>query len=404
MQDEYRTVTHAGVHETEVNRSRFICALAPAATEQEAQDFLAAVRKEHADATHNCWAYVIGADAAIQKASDDGEPGGTAGVPMLQMLLRRDMRYVVAVVTRYYGGVKLGVGAGLIGRAGIHLRTEPSACGTPVVLRDDFGDVAFYGLPYLEPALVKDEFGVEKPGHEAVLAAAMDRVRADLSSRARGTRSVVLAHAFVTGGEASDSERDITVGGVAAVPAGVFDGVDYAALGHLHGCQTITERVRYSGSPLPYSFSEADHRKSMWLVDLDADGGVTAERLDCPVPRALARIRGTLEELLADPGLARHEEAWIEATLTDAVRPADPMARLAERFPHTLSLAFAPERAPEDPDVSYAQRLADRSDQEIAEDFVAHVRGAGPDEHEQGVLRDAFDAVRADEAVREVAR
>lgn len=113
MQDEYRTVAHPGEHETEVNRSRFICALAPAATELEAQDFLAAVRKEHADATHNCWAYVIGADAAIQKASDDGEPGGTAGVPMLQMLLRRDMRYVVAVVTRYYGGVKLGAG-GLI--------------------------------------------------------------------------------------------------------------------------------------------------------------------------------------------------------------------------------------------------------------------------------------------------
>jgi uncharacterized YigZ family protein len=113
MQDEYRTVAHAGVHETEVNRSRFICALAPAATEQEAQDFLAGIRKEHADATHNCWAYVIGADAGVQKASDDGEPGGTAGVPMLQMLLRRDMRYVVAVVTRYYGGVKLGAG-GLI--------------------------------------------------------------------------------------------------------------------------------------------------------------------------------------------------------------------------------------------------------------------------------------------------
>ncbi|MER6183248.1 YigZ family protein [Streptomyces sp. NPDC001652] len=113
MPDEYRTVAHAGVHETEVNRSRFLCALAPAATEREAQDFIASVRKEHTDATHNCFAYVIGADAAIQKASDDGEPGGTAGVPMLQMLLRRDLRYVVAVVTRYYGGVKLGAG-GLI--------------------------------------------------------------------------------------------------------------------------------------------------------------------------------------------------------------------------------------------------------------------------------------------------
>ncbi|MFG2632418.1 exonuclease SbcCD subunit D [Streptomyces sp. NPDC048362] len=299
---------------------------------------------------------------------------------------------------------RLGVGAGLIDRAGIHLRTEASAVGTPVILSDTHGDVAFYGLPYLEPALVKDEFAVDRAGHEAVLGAAMDRVRGDLATRAPGTRSVVLIHAFVTGGRASDSERDITVGGVAAVPAGVFDGVDYTALGHLHGCQTITERVRYSGSPLAYSFSEADHRKSMWLIDLGADGSVTAERVDCPVPRPLARIRGTLDGLLADPGLARHEDSWIEATLTDPVRPADPMARLAERFPHTLSLLFAPERAPDEPGVSYARRLAGRDDQQIAQDFVAHVRGAGPDERETAVLRDAFDAVRADDAVREVAR
>ncbi|MGA5581816.1 exonuclease SbcCD subunit D [Streptomyces sp. WAC00469] len=296
---------------------------------------------------------------------------------------------------------RLGVGAGLIDRAGIHLRTDPAGCGTPVVLRDAFGDVAFYGLPYLEPALVKDEFGVDRAGHEAVLTAAMDRVRADLAGRAPGTRSVVLAHAFVTGGEPSDSERDITVGGVASVPAGVFDGVDYVALGHLHGCQTITERVRYSGSPLPYSFSEAGHRKSMWLVDLDADGQVTAERIDCPVPRPLARIRGTLEELLADPALARHEASWVEATLTDAIRPVEPMARLAERFPHILSLVFAPQRAPGDPVLTYARRLAGRSDQQIAEDFVAHVRGAGPDAYERDVLREAFDAVRADAAERE---
>ncbi|MFI1970843.1 YigZ family protein [Streptomyces cinnamoneus] len=113
MQDEYRTVEHEGVHEIEISRSRFICALAPAATEEEAQAFVARVRKEHPTARHHCWAYVIGADGSVQKASDDGEPGGTAGVPMLQMLVRRETRYVVAVVTRYFGGVKLGAG-GLI--------------------------------------------------------------------------------------------------------------------------------------------------------------------------------------------------------------------------------------------------------------------------------------------------
>ncbi|WP_329458951.1 exonuclease SbcCD subunit D [Streptomyces sp. NBC_01497] len=299
---------------------------------------------------------------------------------------------------------RLGVGAGLIERAGIHLRTDPAGCATPVLLSDAHGDVACYGLPYLEPALVRDEFRVDKARHETVLGAAMDRVRADLATRAEGTRSVVLAHAFVTGGAPSDSERDITVGGVASVPAGVFDGVDYVALGHLHGAQRLTDRVRYSGSPLTYSFSEAAHRKSMWLVELGPAGEVAAERLDCPVPRPLARVRGRLEEMLDDPALTPHEEAWVEATLTDAVRPKDPMARLAARFPHTLSLLFEPERTGDDPGASYARRLEGRSDQQVAEDFVAHVRGgSGPDAGERTVLRDAIEDVRVDDAVREVA-
>ncbi|MEU0133272.1 YigZ family protein [Streptomyces sp. NPDC006296] len=129
MQEEYRTVAGTGVHETEVSRSRFLCALAPAATEQEAQEFIARVRGEHPSANHHCFAYVIGADASVQRASDDGEPGGTAGVPMLQMLMRRDVRYAVAVVTRYFGGVKLGAG-GLIRAYGGAVGEALDALGT----------------------------------------------------------------------------------------------------------------------------------------------------------------------------------------------------------------------------------------------------------------------------------
>ncbi|MEV0850268.1 YigZ family protein [Streptomyces sp. NPDC049954] len=129
MPDEYRTLARAGHHETEVNRSRFLCSMAPAATEREAQEFVARIAKEHADASHNCYAYVIGADASVQRASDDGEPGGTAGVPMLQMLTRRELRYVVAVVTRYYGGIKLGAG-GLIRAYGGAVGEALDALGT----------------------------------------------------------------------------------------------------------------------------------------------------------------------------------------------------------------------------------------------------------------------------------
>jgi exonuclease SbcD len=116
------------------------------------------------------------------------------------------------------------------------------------------------------------------------------------------------------------------------------------------------------------------------------------------VPRPLARLRGRLEELLADPAHTAHEDAWIEATLTDTVRPDEPMARLSARFPHTLSLAFDPEGREEETGASYAQRLRGRSDQEIAEDFVAHVRGgAAADEAERAVLQGAFAEVRAQE-------
>jgi DNA repair protein SbcD/Mre11 len=314
---------------------------------------------------------------------------------------------VVMISGNHDSPLRLGVGARLIRSAGIHLRTDPAGCATPVTLADRHGEVAFYGLPYLEPALVREDFGVAAGGgHAAVLGAAMDRVRADLAGRAPGTRSVVLAHAVVTGGQGCDSERDISVGGVAAVPAGVFDGIDYVALGHLHGCQTLggSGRLRYSGSPLAYSFSEARHEKSVWLVDLDARGSVRAERLPCPVPRPLARIRGRLETLLSDAALERHENAWVEATLTDPARPDEPMARLTRRFPHALSLLFEPDTPPGAAHATYGERLAGRGDHEIAEDFVTHVRrGAGPDERERAWLRAALESGRAAARERESA-
>ncbi len=131
--------------------------------------------------------------------------------------------------------------------------------------------VAVYGIPYLEPDVLTRAWDLPDPlAPTRSSAAAMDRIRADLATRPAGTRSVVLAHAFVAGGVASESERDISVGGISVVPLELFDGIDYTALGHLHGRATLSDIVRYSGSPIAYSFSEADHVKGSWLVDLGA--------------------------------------------------------------------------------------------------------------------------------------
>ena len=222
----------------------------------------------------------------------------------------------------------------------------------------------------------------------------MRRVNADTARRATpGLRTVVLAHAFVGGSadavRTSDSERDISVGGVSLVPTSLFDGVHYTALGHLHGRHVLTDTVRYSGSPLAYSFSEADQRKGSWLVDLGPDGVTACEFVEAPVPRALARLRGTLADLLLDPDLAAHEGAWVQATLTDDSRPLQAMERLRERFPHTLVLGFEPASGVRT-GVPVA-RVQGRSDHRIALDFLDAVRGTPATDSESALLRDAFD-------------
>ena len=292
---------------------------------------------------------------------------------------------------------RLGFADDLIDAAGVHIRTRASRVGEPVVLEDDHGPVAVHGLPYLDPDLVREPWGLSARGHAAALGEAMRRVRADLAARSPATRSVVLAHAFVSGStpvEPSDSERDISVGGVSRVPTTLFDEVDYVALGHLHGRHTLTERIRYSGSPLAYSFSETDHLKGSWLVDLDARGFAGAEFIEAPVPRPLARITGTLAELLVAPEHAAVEAAWLQVTLTDPVRPLRAMEQLRERYPHVLHLGFAPSEGVKAP---VRRPARGRSDHEIALEFVREVRGTDASPAEAALLRDACDACRPDQ-------
>jgi exonuclease SbcD len=285
---------------------------------------------------------------------------------------------------------RLGFSSRLIDAAGVFIRTDAGRVGTPVLLEDEHGPVAVHGLPYLDPDAVREPWSLKGRTHEAALTEAMRRVRADLAGRSAATRSVVLAHAFVAGAQPSDSERDISVGGVSLVPTSVFDGISYTALGHLHGRHTLTESVRYSGSPLAYSFSEVDQRKGSWLVDLGPQGVTSATFVDAPVPRRLARLRGDLEDLLADPDLARHEDAWVQVTLTDPARPMQAMDRLRRRFPHTLVLGF--EAVAPGLGSLPAERTHGRTDHDIAQEFMTELRGAPPAEDETGLLFRAVDA------------
>ncbi len=238
---------------------------------------------------------------------------------------------------------------------------EYEQVGSAVELFDEHGPVVFYPLPYLDPdgarrALAPSPDQLLGRSHEVVMAEAMRRVRLDLDSRRQSvpsTRAVVIAHAFVvTGTESTDellreqsgSERDIAVGGLATVPSGVFAGVDYVALGHLHGPRNVgkggSPLIRYSGSLLRYSISEAGHDKSCTVVEIGADGSCALEVVALPQPAGMARLTGTLAELCSEANVA-HADDFVELTLTDARLPDNFYAQLAERYSRILQVLRA---------------------------------------------------------------
>ncbi|OII25385.1 exonuclease SbcCD subunit D C-terminal domain-containing protein [Frigoribacterium sp. MCBA15_019] len=330
---------------------------------------------------------------------------------------------VIVTPGNHDSAVRLGFAAELM-RPGLHLRASVDLLDEPVVVDDPDGPVAFYGLPYLDPDSVRRSLapgGADEPlarSHAAVVGAAMQRVRDDLAGRP-GTRSVVVAHAFVVAGPAADreaeipggggvdvedgtsperseSERDIRVGGVDSVPATAFDGVDYVALGHLHGAQRVgsSGRLRYSGSPLAFSFGERNQVKSSTIVELAADGSVSIDLVPAPVPRRLAEVTDTLDALLD----GRHDDlrdAWLRVFVTDPVHPERLYTRVAEHFPHALAIHHTPVGAVDAP--ALAAVTAESDPIEVAADFVAFASGGAASETELAVVRGAYEAARASE-------
>jgi exonuclease SbcD len=317
---------------------------------------------------------------------------------------------VVLTSGNHDSAIRLGFASRLLERGGVHLRTRLADLDTPVLFPLDAGAgssagaapgtgpvLAIYGIPWLEPRLVAGQLGVETASHYEVTRAATARIRTDLAARA-GTRtvhSVVLAHTFASGGISSDSERDLSIGGVGAVPLDLFDNFGYTALGHLHGRQELSSTVRYSGSPLAYSFSEAKHKKGSWLVEVDAAGIGEVREVLWEAPRTLAVLRGKIDELLTGGDFAWAEGAYCQITLTDAQRPAQAMERLRTRFPDTLVLGFDPDGTGTAVKASYSSRLAEADDDlSICCGFLEHVRGRSADDAEEAVLAEALEAVR----------
>jgi exonuclease SbcD len=233
---------------------------------------------------------------------------------------------------------RLAFGARLLRRAGLHIADSP--LGLHLGLEDASGPLSLVALGYASPLALAQEAadGSSFASHDAGFAWLAPRLHG-LCGTTR--RRVLLAHAFVAGGDESEgSERMLSVGGTGQIAAARFAGFDYVALGHLHRPQSLAEgRLRYAGSPLAYSVSETGQAKSFTLVEIDGDGSVRTEALPISPRRPLRLLTGRFAELHAAPEAGRRD--LLAILLTDEQPVPEAQRRLGEVFPHIVSLRYA---------------------------------------------------------------
>lgn len=273
---------------------------------------------------------------------------------------------VFAISGNHDSPERLAFATRLLAGEGIHLTAQYQGPQSPFLLQDEYGDVAIYALPYLKPALVRhwnpeaDILSYEEAVSYALGQWAVDKTR----------RNVLLAHQFVTGGVTCESEER-SVGGVDQIPAHLFAAFDYVALGHLHGPQSVGRpTLRYSGSPLKYSFSECGHEKSVTLVTLKEKGQVEIQALPLTLCRDLREIRGTYEEVTAKSFYqGTNREDYLHVILTDEEDVPEAMGKLRTIYPNLMKLSYDNRRTQGVAEVTGAERPEEKTPLELFQDF-----------------------------------
>jgi len=250
---------------------------------------------------------------------------------------------VVAIAGNHDGADRVAAFDGLTDEARIYVRGGYGRAGEILTLNVSDGPLDIALVPFLDPQLAPPEWKAElaeadrKPTHESVLRMALDRAR----TSSQAGRSLAVVHAFVGGSTTAESERQLTVGNTDQVAADVLDGFSYVALGHLHTPQKIagSDTIRYSGTPIAYSFSETG-AKSVVLLDMSSNGACSVEAVTVPVGRGVITLTGTIDELLAPDSHPEAAELYVKAVLTDKAYVVDAKSRLLEVYPYCTDVVM----------------------------------------------------------------
>lgn len=255
----------------------------------------------------------------------------------LVRLAKRDLQ-VFLISGNHDSPERMAFGGRLMAQSGVHLAPVYDGKVSPITLTDEYGPVNLYLLPFLKPAHVRRCFPErEILTYTDALAAAIEAMGVDTAQR-----NVLVTHQFVTGAARCDSE-EISVGGTDNVDVSVFEPFDYVALGHIHGPQQVgRETVRYCGTPLKYSFSEAKHQKSVTVVELGEKGAVSVRTVPLTPMRDLAELRGTYEELTFRGFYqgTSYPRDYVHITLTDEEDIPDAVSKLRIIYPNLMKLDY----------------------------------------------------------------
>ena len=232
---------------------------------------------------------------------------------------------------------RMAFGSRLMDRSGIHLSQVYNGETTPFTLTDEHGPVRVYMLPFVKPAHVRRFFDEEILTYTDALASAIERMELDPA-----VRNILITHQFVTGASRSESE-EISVGGTDNVDASVFEGFDYVALGHIHSPQNCgSERIRYCGTPLKYSFSEAKDQKSVTVVELGEKGSLTVRTIPLIPKRDMVEIKGSYEEITRKSFYegTTYQDDYVHITLTDEEDVVDAIGKLRVIYRNLMKLDY----------------------------------------------------------------
>ncbi|WP_370239495.1 exonuclease SbcCD subunit D [Neptunomonas phycophila] len=301
---------------------------------------------------------------------DRSVPPANAVSVMSELISQLHQAGIIVIITsgNHDGAERLGFAAGVMASQGVHILSDLSKFCEPIVVNDE---VAFYGIPFADPVSVRHAFGVEVNTHDEAMAYLTQRIT-DIADPSLAT--VVIAHCFIDGGEPSDSERPLSLGGADCVSYQHFMPFSYTALGHLHGRQYKgSEHIRYSGSPLKYSFSETKQIKSFTVVEL-TPSSFSFEQIPLIPKRDMRRLEGELQQVLESSVNDSARDDYLYVALTDTPAIMDVMSKLRDVYPNVLHVERPGLMKSNDTRALNKQRKQ-QSEERMFSDFFSQVMG-----------------------------